>query len=177
MKEYFSGAFKTFFDYSVVLLGFVLFLYAFLNYLWFYSFIFFLLFALVIYADYRALAQREKRKHSNAKAYPIKGFILGLLGFSPYIIALTIYPFINLEGVIKLEPEIVNRIKELVLNTLLGILYWFYKLGNESPVSYTLAVLLVPALAGLGYLAGYYGFDFGVFYRKHFVKDEPGDAE
>jgi len=171
MKEYFKGAFKTFFDYTFVLLAFILFLYAFLNYLWFYSFMFFLLFTIVIYADYRELAQKEKRKYANEKPYPLKGFILGFLGFSPYIIALLVYPFIKLEG------EVANRIKELVLNTLLGILYWFYKLGNESPLAYWLAVLLVPLLAGLGYLAGYYGFDFGAFYKKHFAKDQPKRSE
>jgi len=168
MMNYIKGGLKVLTGYCITLLIFGVFLSIFLSmagdnsFKWLpvYSFVIFILMSFMMYSDMHTLAVKEKRPQYNLKPYPFKGFILGLIGFSPFILLELVYPLIRLEG------ELPNRIKHLALNTLLGPLYGFIKLGGSTPVAYAIAALIVPILAMLGYMSGFYGFELS----KHFKK-------
>jgi hypothetical protein len=51
-------------------------------------------------------------------------------------------------------------------------MYSVLKLGHESVISYIIASLIVPVIAGIGYLAGFYGFELSI-YMKKFKKAPP----
>lgn len=126
----------------------------------------FLLMFAIVYSDMHKFSQKEKRPQYNLNPYPLKGFVLGLLGFSPYILMEVIYLFI------KFDDSIANRIRDLALNTLLGPMYSILKIGHESVLSYVIASSVVIVIAGLGYMAGFYGFVLKVYLKK-FNKTPP----
>jgi predicted Na+-dependent transporter len=160
MKEYIKGGLKVLSNYVIALIFFVVFLYAFIviagenfvNWLHYYSFIMFLLLFAIIYSDFTRLARKEKRPQYNIKTYPLKGLIHGIIGFLPIILIEIIYPFI------KFDDEVLIKIKELVLDVILGPVFFVLRIGNKSIISYIAASLVVPVIAMLSYIAGYYGF-------------------
>lgn len=162
MKNYISGGLKVFFTYCIALVIFAVFLFTVISlsgdkfgfWLLVYSFVMFLLLISMIYSDMKRLAIKEKRPQYDLNPYPVKGLVYGSIGIIPLALLEVIYVFLNF------ADPILDRIKHLALNTLLGPLYVFIKLGNESWVAYALVLLLVPAFAMLGYLAGFYGFNF-----------------
>ena len=164
--NYIKGGLKVFTGYLMSLLVFVIFLYLFISvtkdsfYAWLplYSFILFVLMFLIIYSDMRKLAVKERKPQYNLNPYPFKGLVLGLIGFSPLILLELVYPLL----IFGSEP--LNRVKHLVLNTLMGPLYFVVRLGNGSVWAYAAASLVVPVIAMLAYLAGYYGFELMKFF-------------
>jgi H+/Cl- antiporter ClcA len=58
--------------------------------------------------------------------------------------------------------------RHLFVNTLLGPLYFLFGAMNESVVGYILSLLMLPFIAMLGYLAGFYGISIigKVFWKK-----------
>jgi hypothetical protein len=162
MKDYIKSGLRVFTDYLISLVIFVVFLYVFLaitkdNYSkWMplYSFLNFLLLYSMLYSDLRKLAIKEKRPQYNLNPYPMKGLILGLIGFLPLIIIQAIYPFI------VFDDPVVNRIKELVLKTLLGPVYFMVRLVGGTAIAYVVASLVVPLVSMFAYMAGFYGFQF-----------------
>lgn len=161
MDNYFKGALKVFVGYCTVLLIFVIFLITVLSlakdnlgpWLSIYSFVNFLLLFLIIYSDMKKLAIKEKRPQYNLDPYPFKGFVYGAIGFLPFIAIQMIYPFLNF------NDALFDRIKYLALNTLLGPLFVFIKLGGKTALSHIAASSLVPIVSMLGYMAGFYGFE------------------
>jgi len=162
MKDYIKNGFRIFIDYLISLVIFGVFLYTFLaitkdNYSkWIpiYSFIIFILLYFMVYSDLKKLAIKEKRPQYNLKPYPLKGLILGFIGFSPLIIIQLIYPLI------VFEDPVANRIKELVLKTLLGPVYFMVRLFGGTTIAYVIASLLVPLVSMFAYMAGFYGLQF-----------------
>ncbi|HHW31307.1 MAG TPA: hypothetical protein GXX20_06485 [Clostridiaceae bacterium] len=162
MKEYIKGGLKVLSNYVIALIFFVVFLYTFIvvagenfvNWLHYYSFIMFLLLFAIIYSDFTRLAKKEKRPQYNIKTYPLKGLVYGIIGFLPIILLEIIFPFI------KFDDEIFTRIKELVLDVILGPVFFVLRIGNKSIISYIAASLVVPVITMLSYIAGYYGFKF-----------------
>jgi len=160
VKNYIKDSLKVFFDYGIAVLIFVFFVYTFFKYLVVYSLVIFLLMSAILYSDMHKLATKEKRPQYNLKPYPLKGLVIGILGFSPFIVVELLYPFI------VFNSEVANRIKHLALNTLLSPMYTVLKLGHEYPQSYAIASMVVPIIAALGYAAGFYGFELSVYMKK-----------
>lgn len=161
MSNYFKNGLKVFFDYCISLIIFVIFLYVFLgltkdNYsFWIplYSFINFLLLFSILYGDIKKVAMKEKRPQYDLKPYPMKGLFIGLIGFLPFFLLQLIYPLIIF------NDPIYNRVKELVLKTLLGPVYFVVRLFGVTTLGYVVASLLIPIVSMLAYMAGYYGFE------------------
>ncbi|HHW47562.1 MAG TPA: hypothetical protein GXX14_02965 [Clostridiaceae bacterium] len=162
MKEYIKSGFRVFIDYIISLVVFVVFLYMFLaitkdNYSkWIplYSFLNFLLLYAMLYSDLKKLAVKEKRPQYNLNPYPMKGLIIGLIGFLPLIVIQLIYPLI------LLNDPVANRIKELALKTLMGPVYFVVRLAGGTTIGYVAASLVVPIVSMFAYMAGFYGFQF-----------------
>lgn len=169
MKNYISGGLKVLIAYFLSLVVFGVFLFTVLSlakdnfgfWLLVYCFVIFLLLAFMIYSDMKRLALKEKRPQYDLNPYPAKGLVYGLIGIIPLAVLEIIYPLINF------GDPIMDRIKHLALNTLLGPLYGFIKLGNESAIAYAAALLLIPLFAMLGYMAGFYGFELNKNKKKN----------
>lgn len=161
MGNYIKGALKILGGYCISLIIFGVFLYPVLSiardkfsfWLPIYSFVIFLMMFAIIYSDIRKLAVKEKRPQYGLNPYPLKGFVLGLTGMVPIILLELVYLALNFS-----DPTLL-RLKHVALNTVLGPLYGFIKLGGSSAAAYVIATLIVPAVAMLGYLAGFYGFE------------------
>jgi len=172
--SYIKNGLKVLFGYLISLVIFAVFLYVVLSiakenlYKWLpvYSFVIFLLMFAIIYSDIKRLAAKEKRPQYNLNPYPLKGLIYGLLGFSPLIFLELIYPLI------VFEDSTLMRIKEIILNTLLGPLYWLLKITGETAAGYAAVSAVVPAISMLAYLAGYYGFELGKYIKKKPEQEE-----
>ena len=168
MNRYIRNSVRVLVDYGVILLIFVFFLYVFLSitgthyYAWLpvYSFICFVLLAMMLYADYKKLAVREKRPQYNINPKPIDGLIYGLIGVIPIYILEAVYPFITLAN-----PSLM-RIKHVALNVILGPLYYIVRIGGGTVPVYILCVLVIPVLTMLGYMAGLHGFEIMSKIRK-----------
>lgn len=161
MKKIIKDSLRVLGDYCISLVIFVIFLYIFFaitkdNYSkWIplYSVVIFTMLAPMIYSDMRNLAIKEKRPQYNLKPYPLRGLVLGFVGFMPIIVVEIIYLFLNFNN------SLLDRIKDLVLKTILGPVYFSVRLAGGTVIAYIIASLVVPVVAMLGYLAGYYGIE------------------
>lgn len=122
------------------------------NWLPVYSLAIFMFFLLLFYNELWAMAVEDKRQQGGQKSsYPFKGFLIGFLGFLPYIVLALAYPLIHLTGVWEVN------LKRLILHTLLGPEFFIIKWGGKTVLAYVAAVVTVPLVCGLSYLAGFYG--------------------
>lgn len=161
MKYFLKSALKVLTNYAIVVTIFAVFLVTVLSmakdnfgfWLVVYCFVMFLFLTSILYSDMWKLAVKEKKPQYGYSHYPLKGFVYGLVGFSPIILIGLIYPLVNFGN------EFYDRAKHLLFNTLLGPVYGFISLGGEAWWAYAGAILIVPVIAGLGYLAGYYSFE------------------
>lgn len=160
LKNHIKDGLKILGDYATALLIYVVLLYTFIAitgdkfmvWLPLYSFIIFLFMALLIYSDLWRLAAKEKRPQYNMNPYPLKGFVLGLIGIIPLIFVVIFGHFI------ALEDEAINTVKNSITNgVLLGPLYFVIALLGKTTLSYIAALLLVPLVSMFGYLLGYHG--------------------
>jgi len=156
MKGYKKGAIKVFIDYFTFVMVFTMFLLTFYNYLKYYTFLIFLITFVVIFSDLSKIGKSDKRSR-RSDVYPSKGFLMGLIGFMPFIIAQIIYPLITFNDPVS------TRLKEVALKVLMSPLYNFIKLGNDTVYAYALSSFIVPCIAGLGYYAGFHDFDISAF--------------
>lgn len=159
MKNYINGGLRVLTGYAKVVAIYIIFFAAIFrsfqekNLIFsIYSALMLIILFAIIYSDNKRLAIKEKKSYSAVPCYPLKGLVLGFIGFSPVILIELIYPFISLNN------QGLYDIKQLILNTFMAPLYPIYKSLNEMPIGYVLASLVVPAIAMIGYLAGYYGF-------------------
>lgn len=161
MKIYLKGAFVSLKTILLVDVVFVSFLAIILGiakervsfWLLFYSiFIFLLLLLPMLYTDFHRLAIKENRPQYDINPSPFNGFVYGLVSIIPFGILV----FINFY--VPLANEFYDRAKHLLLNTLVGPVYWVIKIGNESLISYVLALIVIVLITGLGYLAGTKGY-------------------
>jgi hypothetical protein len=168
VKDYIKNGFKVFVGYGITLIVFGVFIYVFLSLaknnsgqlLPYYSLLMFLMAFAIIYSDMRRLAEKEKKPQYDLHPYPLKGFVYGILGFSPIALLEIISIFL------VFESQFANRIRELAVNTLMGPLFFIVKAFNEKPLGYILASLAIPIIAMFGYLAGLYGFSFSKYLKK-----------
>lgn len=162
MKYHLKGVLKVLGDYAILFFVFLFFSYPFLKHLKVYSFVVFLFMTMILYSDMHNLAQKEKRPQYNMKPYPLKGFVLGAIGYLPLLVIILIYPFVNV------DTTAVNfgNLKHVIRNAFMGPLFFFAKIGNETTQAYLLAWLIAPIITMLGYMAGLYGVEISPFIRK-----------
>lgn len=116
-----------------------------------FSIIMFLLMFLMMYSNMRDMAFREKRPQYNINPPPYKGFLYGTIGVLPILLVQLLYYIISV-------PEGYLTIKRRVLQALAGPLYWIAKLISNEVWAYHLVLLIIPVIAGLGYMAGFHDF-------------------
>jgi len=160
VKNYINGAWTAFKSYVVIEIIFVLFFLPIINFgkdnlgLWvfIYSIIFFILQMFLLYSDLHRLGIKEKKPQYDLNPYPLKGFVFGIISIIPYAVLGLISIFLTL------PDPIAERAKHLIINTLIGPVYWIAKLGNESAAAYIISVLSLAIICGLAYLGGNKGF-------------------
>lgn len=167
MKNFIKSSLKALTGYFISLLLFCVFLYVFLsitknNYsTWIplYSFINFLLLFAIIFSDFKRLAIKELKPQYELNPYPLKGLALGLVGFLPVILLVAAYGIFNLVAT-PMRPV------DVAVKVLLGPVYWVVRLIGISVIGYFVALLIVPVLCMLGYMAGFYGFELSKYTKK-----------
>lgn len=177
MKQYLRTGGKILYDYAMSLIVFIVFLYPFIGlakgnlYTWLplYCIIVFLFTFFLIYSDMKALAVKEKKPQYELNPYPLKGLIYGLVAVIPVILITGVLALLHFEN------STVDRIRHLAVNTLLGPMYFIIGWMKESFFGYAAAILVIPILAMLGYLAGHFGINiFKTIFKKKDVIQEKG---
>ena len=162
LKNHIKGGLKVLGDYGAALLIYFILLYTFIaitgekfsNWLPVYSFVMFMLMVLILYSDMWSLAAKEKKPQYNLNPYPMKGLVLGFIGFSPLII-LQIAAYL-----IKFDEPVLNNLKVAILqNVLLGPLYFFINLFGKTAFAYIISSLIIPLLAMISYMMGLHGIE------------------
>ncbi|NLG88263.1 MAG: hypothetical protein GX494_03460 [Clostridiaceae bacterium] len=120
-----------------------------------FSIVIFLIMFSLIYTNMSDIAFREKRPQYNLNPPPYKGFLYGLIGTVPIFIIQLLYYFAD---VVLFIPKEYLTIKRRVLQAFTGPLYWLAKLISHDTWAYHVVLLVIPVIAGLGYLAGHYEF-------------------
>ncbi len=116
-----------------------------------FSFVVFFIMASMIYTNMGDTAFREKRPQYDINPSPYKGFIYGLIGIAPLFLIQLVYYLVNV-------PEELLMLKRRILQSFTAPLYWFASIISHDEWAYHVALLLIPIVAGLGYLAGYHEF-------------------
>lgn len=168
MKDYIRNGAKVLFGYVISLVVFSIFSYIFMSiagdkfntYLPYYCFIVFLFAFLLIYSDMKRLATKEIKPQYELSPYPLKGLVYGIIGFSPFILIEII------SALIVFQDSVTNHLKHVGVNVLMGPMYFLIRIFSESTLGYILASLLIPLVAMLGYLAGYYNVSPVKFLKK-----------
>jgi len=168
MKDYVRNSAKVLFNYVLSLIVFAIFAYIFMSLagssfnslLPFYCFVVFLFVFFLVYSDMKKLAEKEKKPQYELNPYPLKGLVYGALGFLPIAVLELISVFI------VFEDKMVDHLKHVAVNVLMGPLYFIIRILGEKPLGYILASLVIPLLAMLGYMAGYFGVSPFKFLKK-----------
>lgn len=176
MKDYVKNGVKVLFNYAIALVVFVIFIYVLLSvtkdkfneWLPVYSILLFLFAFLIIYTDMKSLAVKEKKPQYDLNPYPLKGLVYGLIGIIPIALIVAVASWIHL------GDDIAQHIKHVAINTFLGPMYFLIRWLDETPAGYIAAILLLPLIAMLGYLAGYYGINIMEKIKRKKVVPEKG---
>lgn len=181
MKNLIKDSFKVFTSYLLAFLVFSVFLIVVIGmartterlYFWLpaYSFVNFLILVSAIYNDIRRLAKIEKRPEYNMNPYPLKGLVIGIIGFIPVALVEAVYPLISF------EDPVLMRIAHASLNTVMGPLYFIIRIGGGTTMAYVAASFVVPVLSMLSYLAGYYNFDLRRIIGKKPKETQKNDTQ
>lgn len=146
-------------DYCITLIIFVIFLSIVFNVaknnlqtgVFLFSILIFLILFSMIYTNMSDVAFREKRPQYGLHPSPYKGFLYGLIGMVPVFILQLSYYFIPYsENLVTLQRRVLQGVS--------GPVYWLASLISEEAWAYHLVLLVIPVIAGLGYLAGHYEF-------------------
>jgi len=116
-----------------------------------FSVIIFLLMFSMMYTGMSDTAFREKRPQYNIDPPPYKGFIYGAIGTLPILLIQLVYYLVNV-------PEELLTMKRRILQAFTAPLYWLARLISHDVWAYHVVLLVIPVIAGLGYLAGFYDF-------------------
>ncbi len=146
-------------DYSITLVIFVIFLSIVFNVaknnletgVFIFSILIFLILFSMLYTNMSDVAFKEKRPQYGLNPSPYKGFLYGLIGMLPILVLQL------LNYVIPYEEKLLT-LQRRILQGLTGPLYWLASLISEEPWAYHLVLLVIPMIAGLGYLAGHHEF-------------------
>ncbi len=120
-----------------------------------FSIVIFLVMFSMIYSNMSNIAFKEKRPQYNINPSPYKGIMYGFIGILPLFIVQLTYYWI---GLLVHVPEEFFLLKRRILQALTGPLYWLAKLISHEIWAYHVALLVIPLIAGLGYLAGHREF-------------------
>jgi len=177
MKIYIKNGVRVLYDYIVALIFFMIFIYPFMvltkdsfnSLLTWYSLLFFLFAFFLIYAEMKEAGIKEKNPHYEYSHYPLKGLVYGLIGVIPIALVTGIFTFIHFSS------DIAERIKHVGINAFLGPLYFMIRWMKEAVPAYFAAILVIPVIAALGYLAGYFGIDItGKIFKKQPQEQQKG---
>ncbi len=146
-------------DYSITLVIFVIFLSIVFNVaknnletgVFIFSILIFLILFSMLYTNMSDVAFKEKRPQYGLNPSPYKGFLYGLIGMLP-ILVLQLLNYVIPYG------EKLLTLQRRILQGLTGPLYWLASLISEETWAYHLVLLVIPIIAGLGYLAGHHEF-------------------
>ncbi|NMB95128.1 MAG: hypothetical protein GYA02_00710 [Clostridiaceae bacterium] len=160
LKNHIKGGLRVLGDYGAGLLIYFILLYSFIaitgdkfsDWLPLYSIIMFAIVALLLYSDMWNLAAKEKKPQYDLKPYPMKGLVLGLIGFFPIVVIFLIAYFVNFS-----EPILNNIAEALMQNIILGPLYFAINFFGKTIYGYIISMLFIPLLAMFGYIMGFYG--------------------
>lgn len=119
--------------------------------IFYFSIVIFIILFFMIYTNMSEIAFREKRPQYGINPSPYKGFMYGLISILPVFILQLLYYAVPVD-------ESALTIKRRVLQALTGPLYWLASLISWDVWAYHLVLLVIPIIAGLGYLAGYREF-------------------
>lgn len=119
--------------------------------LFIFSIVIFLIMFSMIYTNMSDIAFREKRPQYNINPPPYKGFLYGLIGIIPVFLLQLLY------YVIQVGEDLII-LKKRLLQALTGPLYWLASLLSPDIWIYHAVLLVIPVIAGLGYMAGHYDF-------------------
>jgi len=96
------------------------------------------------------LGTYENKDMVEIKAYPFKGFVYGLIGFSPFLLIEIIYFIVYQPNSISL------RFFHGIVRCLFGPMYFIIRGLHYTWYSYLIASVAVPIIAFVGYIIGYY---------------------
>jgi len=116
-----------------------------------FSVLVFLIMAAMMYTDMRDTAFREKRPQYNINPPPYKGFMYGVIGTLPVLLIQLVYYLVSV-------PEELQIFKRRVLQAFTSPLYWLARILSHDEWAYHAVLVIIPGIAGLGYLAGFYNF-------------------
>jgi hypothetical protein len=125
-----------------------------------YSFGISVILALLIYPYMKNLAIKETKPYIQKRPHPLKGLTYGVMAFMPVILIELLYPLVSFDS------DELMKLKLGILKVLLCPVYWIVNLFGDTALSYILASSVVPLIAMLGYLGGFYGIDLG----KYFIR-------
>lgn len=161
MKNYFiKTTFKILIDYISTLFLFCVFIISVLviatpetarPWLIGYSLVWFIMLMMMVYSRMKQVAQKEVVPQYELHPFPLKGFLYGFASMIPHFIVAI------LNSVLVFQNEITNARKLLVVKLFFGPLHAFVELTGDTPLSFYLVCIIIPVIAGVGYLAGYYG--------------------
>jgi hypothetical protein len=116
-----------------------------------FSFIIFLVMSSMMYTSMSDTAFREKRPQYDINPSPFKGFMYGFIGITPLFLVQLLYYLINV-------PEEFLVLKRRILQAFSAPLYWLASIISHDEWAYHVVLLVIPIIAGLGYLSGYHEF-------------------
>jgi len=116
-----------------------------------YSLVWFIMMMMMIYSRMKQVAQKEVIPQYDLHPYPYKGFVYGLFAMIPNLLVAL------LNSIVIFPKDIFNARKLLVVKLIFGPLHAFVEMTGDTPLSFFLVCLIVPIIAGAGYLMGYYG--------------------
>ncbi len=116
-----------------------------------FSIIIFLVFFSMTYTNMSEVAFKEKRPQYGIHPSPYKGFLYGVIGMLPILILQLVNYFIP-------YGDRLLTFERRVLQGLTSPLYWLASLISDQSWTYHLVLLVIPIIAGLGYLAGHHEF-------------------
>ena len=156
MKSHFKGSLKVLLNYLIMLIIFFVFLPVGISYLWAFC-IFLFIEILYFYSEFNDLALKERKPTSNVVHYPLKGFVMGLLGMAPIALITLVV------NILDLGTKTANDIKLGILRLFLGPTLGLYTTNY-------LIFLIFPLAIGLGYLTGFYGVTVSRLFRRKLSK-------
>jgi len=129
------------------------------------SFIMFMFLWSFMVIQLRKLGVYEKKETTLIKAYPFKGLVYGVIGFSPFILIEIIY-FI----VYSPDKGIAMRFFHAIFRCLFGPMYFIIRGLNYTWYAHLIATITIPLIALVGYFIGYY--DISLRELKNKSKDD-----
>ena len=176
MKQLIKGGAKLLYTYVAALIIFIVFLYPFIGitgddfvkWVPLYSVIIFALLFFITYNDMKRLAIKEVKPQYELNPFPLMVLVYGLFSVIPISIITIIL------SQLYFEDQLTNRLRELAIDGLLGPVYFIIAWMSKSTIGYVLAILVIPVLSMLGYLAGYYQINImsKIFKKKNVVQEK-----